>query len=838
VRLRAIRLLNLRGLRERPARTSLAVVAVGAGVALVVGVQIASHSVDRSLESFTSTIGGPATLRVEGAVDHGGLDASVLPQVAAAEGVGTAIPLVLTITQAVDGTGEVILIPVIGVDCAIEGVLGDLGCTEDLLSSLGDAPLISKVLRDRLGPDGAIRTDLGSTPIALAAVVDQVEAINGGLVAVYELGAAQRQFARPDGLDAILVVPTPGSDPTELRAAVEAAAGSHNKVVDASSPVGGSMVAGVILPMLFLISLVGLLIGAQLVRNTIELSLEERRRELATASALGAPPRGLLVGVLAEAAVIGGLGGVVGLGLGTLVATAFVDSLSTQVERATGLHIDVAVPQVALAIGVIVGVVVCVGASVLPAWRAGRRELAAELSERGRYELPTETSPGHLTLTAAAFVLTVAVAFIARRDGALDDWQSPALLVSLVVSILLSFRLPAQLSGRLLQRLRGRGSFGTGPTRVALDNLLSTPRRTASVAAAVGAPVVMAVMIGSIVPGIAAGAHGLVDDASSGRVFVSTMGTNNVAGIDAKTPPDLERRIAELPGVADIEHWYYAMVDHPRLASAELDGVDGEVPTYHVYRGADGPSVLAAGQVMIGPQLARDEDLDVGSELTIPGRYGDVTFTVGGIWSAPNGLGRGITATATMMRTVTGPRPPERLQVVPVDGVSATELAARIRDADLDPRLIVMDPDELADDYSDEFTSLASPFWAMQRGILAVALIATASTLLLAAIQRRRELAILAALGMAPADLARSTLIETLLLGLAATLTAALGAQAGLACFTWSSELTTSLVIPYQPRLGGYIVAALMATFVALIGAALPAWRANRADPILALREG
>jgi len=30
----------------------------------------------------------------------------------------------------------------------------------------------------------------------------------------------------------------------------------------------------------------------------------------------------------------------------------------------------------------------------------------------------------------------------------------------------------------------------------------------------------------------------------------------------------------------------------------------------------------------------------------------------------------------------------------------------------------------------------------------------------------------------------------------------------------------------------------LILTVVALVGAALPAWRANRADPVLALREG
>jgi putative ABC transport system permease protein len=241
---------------------------------------------------------------------------------------------------------------------------------------------------------------------------------------------------------------------------------------------------------------------------------------------------------------------------------------------------------------------------------------------------------------------------------------------------------------------------------------------------------------------------------------------------------------------------------------------------------------------MIGPALARDRGLDIGDTLTVPGRYGEVTFTVGGIWASTSGVGRSITTTAAQMREVTGPRPPDRLQVVPIPGTSAIRLADEIRAAHLDPRLIVLDPQELARSYTQQFASLAGPFRAMQWGILLVALVATASTLLLSAVQRRRENGILAALGMAPGDLARSTMTETLLLAGVATVIAALGAQVMLVCFSWASELMTSLQITAPPRPGGFVIAAVTAAIVALVGAGLPAWRANRADPVLALREG
>jgi putative ABC transport system permease protein len=826
----------LREVRRRPLRTGLAVVAVGGGVALVVGVAISITSLHRSIDSYTAELGGRATLRVQGPIDHGGLDGSVLAKVAAVPGVRRAVPMVLAVTEAIDEDGHRSLVPAIGVDCSFEGVLGPGRCTPGLLRALGHRPVIGPALRDRVGRGGTLRTDLGSIPLGTAPTLGPLGSINGGVVAVFDLREAQRAFARPDGLDAIFVVPSRGVDHDEIRARVAQAAGPWNQVLDSRSPITRSEVAGIILPFLLLISVIGLLIGAQLVRSAIELSLEERRRELATAAALGATPRRMLMGVLAEGAAIGALGGVVGIALGLLVANAFVGSLSHQVERATGLHIPVALSGWNVALALAVGVAVCLVASLVPGWRATRRELTVELSERGRYDAPATRRP-RLWRTAFGLVACVAVAWPAHRHGVLERWQPPVLWASMVVATLLAFRLPPLLVRPLLARLRGRGPFATGSTRVALDNLLSTPKRTASIAAAVGAPVVMAVMVGSIVPSIHEGARRIAEQSSAGGVYVSTSGAIIEGETDAKPTRSVERRIAALPGVARIDHWYYSVVDHPSTHVREIDGIDGAVPRFTRYDGLDGPTAVAKGWAMVAPTLARDDHLRKGSTLVVPGRYGEVRLKVGGVWADTNGIGRGIVVSAAVLRQITGPRPPDRLIAVPAPGVSATELAARIRAARLDRRLIVKDPTELADYLGDEFAATASPFWAMQRGILLVTLVATASALLLVAIQRRRELAVLAALGMGPRDLARSTVVETVLLGTTAALVASIGTQVSLVIFTWASGLMTALNIPYTAQPIGAVIASSSAVAVALLGAAIPAWRATRADPVLALRE-
>ena len=126
---RAIRLCHLRGLRSSPVARPSPSTAVGAGVGLVVGIAIATQSLTRSLGSFSTAIGGEAPFRVEGTVDHGGLDGATLPKIAAVDGVRAAVPMILSITEVVDRAGDTHLVPVLGVDCTVEAITGGFGCT-------------------------------------------------------------------------------------------------------------------------------------------------------------------------------------------------------------------------------------------------------------------------------------------------------------------------------------------------------------------------------------------------------------------------------------------------------------------------------------------------------------------------------------------------------------------------------------------------------------------------------------------------------------------------------------------------------------------------------------
>ena len=99
-------LVHLRQLRRQPLRAALAIIAIGAGVTLTVTVLTARSSLERSLGEYNTAVGGPATLRVISRYDHGSINDSVVPAIEQADGVQTAVPLVLSVGQVNDGHGH------------------------------------------------------------------------------------------------------------------------------------------------------------------------------------------------------------------------------------------------------------------------------------------------------------------------------------------------------------------------------------------------------------------------------------------------------------------------------------------------------------------------------------------------------------------------------------------------------------------------------------------------------------------------------------------------------------------------------------------------------------
>lgn len=819
-----IRLLFLRRLLEQPVRAVVAVVAVAAGVALSSGVFIGQASIDRALDGYADAISGVADLRVDGPVDQAGLPNSLLPALRAVPGVEAVAPTVVSTTRIEEPGGEEQYVATIGVDCAVLP-----------LCAPGGGLMVSPALLDEMAPGSILRTNTGSLPLDAATPLPVLSSLLGGRLLALPLAEAQSVFARSEWFDTAFVTIADGATVEDVQAGLAAAAGPTSVVRSVDLvPIGADVIGQLVIGLL-LVSVVGLLIGAQLIANTLALSLEERRRELATVAAVGATPAMLARGMVLEAAVLGSIGGLLGSFAGVLVARPAIAALNDQFARGLGVTIDVQVPAYVVAIGVVLGVAVALLASIRPARRLARIDIAAELVDRDR---SVEATPGRrwAGLPAAVGVAAgLVIAALGARDGAIEPWQPIAAGGGMVLAIASGLRLPGQVARRAVRWASVHAAV-TGPLRTALAGLAGDLRRTSVLAGAIAAPVALGVSLGGIDPGLERGARHIAELDVGEGVEVSPLPVNNAMTLDARFSPSELAAITAIPGVARVEANYYAVLDHPDIGLVGLGAEHGPLTAYTVFRGAPTDAPLAPGDAYVGPALARSRGLDPGDRMVVPGRDGPVDLVVRGVWADPERLGRSISVDVDTFTRIAGPRPASFVVLEPDADTTPAELIDRVEALDLRPTLTIGDAPRMGVLFGDEIEVYTAPFRAVQRGLLVVVIVATASTLLLSGIQRRREHALLGAIGMTASALATTTILEIAVLGIVATVVGGLVGVAGALAFGMASGVLTGLRLETVWTVTPLVVAVVPAVVAALVGAVLPALRTARIDPATALR--
>jgi putative ABC transport system permease protein len=189
-----------------------------------------------------------------------------------------------------------------------------------------------------------------------------------------------------------------------------------------------------------------------------------------------------------------------------------------------------------------------------------------------------------------------------------------------------------------------------------------------------------------------------------------------------------------------------------------------------------------------------------------------------------------------MLTTLFGPQPVGDVTLRPKPGVTVDELSREVTAAGLDPDLQVQTPAQLASSVSADVSSQLAPFWALQRGLLVVAFVAVLSTLLLVGVQRRRELGLLAAVGMRPSELFRMVMSE-------AAVVAVVGVVLGIVLAVGQFESSRQVIPifigykdPFRLAGGSLLVYGPLVVFVVLVAAALPAWRTSRLEVVESLR--
>ena len=388
----SFRRIHLAALTADWRRTVLSVIGVAIGVTVVLGVLVLKSELSRPFDAFGPSLTHAANAGVVEVTPNvsGRLSLETVDRLhAEVAGAQAVIPIVagLTPVDADIGSHGFFLL---GGSCQIELLVGSFNCEQrahDLEPADGPGvPLqIPTVIAERHGMQLGDELRIPGLPPGSAHVgwtfpeFDRVEGINDGYVLFApSADVAATLLSAPGYVTAAFVLPRQGADVT----------------ADVDRVIAGLATAGPPrphLPAVFanstqalnLTALAGIIVGVLVAVNTILLAVEDRRAVMGTIGAIGAKPLGLFGGMLGEGAVVGFLGGLLGVPSGFLLGAYLVDRFGRSMLAGSGGTIAAHFTPNLIVMGAAAGIVCGILAMFGPAARLVRDGPLASMASAG-----------------------------------------------------------------------------------------------------------------------------------------------------------------------------------------------------------------------------------------------------------------------------------------------------------------------------------------------------------------------------------------------------------------------------------------------------------------------
>jgi ABC-type antimicrobial peptide transport system permease subunit len=840
--------LAIRGLVAHKLRLAVTVVAIALGVAFVSAAMIFSATTNAALDRLFTAAGKGTDAVVRPQQLFAGNDeaarsadlpvpATVLRTVQGIEGVADVHGAVSGFAAIVDKNGKVVTsaqgAPQIGVDW-----------TED--------PDFSRMhLRSGRGPHGQdeIAIDVATAERTGYRVGDQITVVLRGpsrtftLAGIFALGGANSTggmsivafepttaqrllMEQPGTYSQIDVHARPGVSQTKVRNAVARVLPTGFEVLtgqEASDESSGDLRPSLdIFPRLLLwFSVVAVFVGSFIIVNTFSILVVQRTRELALLRAVGASRRQVRRLVLGEAAGLGLIGSLLGLGAGAALAAALralINSFGGDAP-AGGLVLSASTVLWAFAVGTLV----TLAAAYVPARRAATVPPVAAMlddaSRRIRSLRPRAWAGSAMTAAGGASMVAAGANPTGSKAGILLG--AGALLVFAGVTIL------SPVLGKPAARVLGWpfARFLGAAGMLGRENAQRNPRRTAATASALMIGLALSGAVTVMASSLKTSLDRQLDEGLGSDYVVSSKGENPFS-------PRATDAVSRVPGVRSA----VAI----RTARLELDGrvrsaVAGDPrPLAAAYRltMTDGPLALAAGELLISKHIARSNDWAVGT--TVAARLADGergSLRVAGIYADPP-IGPAIILDPASYR---GHYPSTLISQIEIttdptaDGVATRkQLQSALRAW---PGLDLQDQEDIkaaAHSSIDEFVSAILALLALSVVIAALGIV---NTLGLSVIERSRELGLLRAVGMDRGQLRHMIRYESLIIAVfGALLGLGLGVLYGSALQRASAaDGMAALSIPFR-QLALYLLAGVA------IGVAAAIWPARRAARVRILQ--
>ncbi len=817
-------------------RVVLSVLAIALGVALGYAIQLINRAAIDEFGHAVRVLSGESDLTVRGA--RRGFSENIYPLLANRPEVRWASPM-LEISARLTGRGydgDFRSLDVMGVDIFRAARIQPQLMVEsarrlDVLRA--DAVFLSPSAMQWLGLQigeplvfqvGTGRVQLRVAGRLPAAGVNQ-------RIAVMDIAAVQKHFGRIGLINRI-----------ELRLAPSADVGAVAQRLQALLPAGvyvepPQTVAQTAVAMtrayrvnLNVLALVALFTGGLLVFSTQALSVVQRRSQLALLRVLGVTQRGLVGLLVAEAALLGAAGSLLGLLLGLagarLVLGAFGPDLGAGMF--SGMQAQLMFEPVAALLFMLLGVLAAVCGSVAPALEAARAAPAQALKagdETRLFRRLAPVLPAVLLLAAGA-----GCAFLPPVAGLpLFGYVSIAML--LLGTIALMPRATVAVLSRLPSPQRIEFALGLAQLRAAPGQAMVS---LASVVAAVSLAASVAIMVISFRTSL----ENWLEHILPGEMFVRTSGQGETAFLS----PAMQMLVSSAAGVRRVEFLagQRIQLEHGRppvtLLARDVDPLDpGRVLSLvgDVVEPQPGTPAVWISEIVADVYRYR-----VGDIVQLPIGGNAVAVTVAGIWRDYARMNGALMMTLDTYRELTGSDQVADAQLWLEDGADTEAVRRALRAVLPGEDVEISLPNELRQESLKIFDRTFAVTYALEAVAIVIGLAGLSASFSALTLARRREFGMLRHIGFSRGQIVRMLAFEGALLS-------ALGLVIGLLLgwvmsvvlidvvnrqsFHWSMDV-------YLPWSGLFVFGVAMLA-AAVAAAVVSARRAVAGEAVRAVRE-
>jgi putative ABC transport system permease protein len=316
-------------LRHHPWRSGAALLAVMLGVALAFSVQLINQSALSEFSSAVRSVNGDPDFELR--AQRSGFDEALYERVATHPQVALASPVVDVETQAVSAQGQRVSLRVLGLDALVAAPLSPalLPRTEKGADRFAlfdpQTVFLNAAARQKLGDAGTLRVQTPTGMVTLR--VQGNVAAGGSALAVMDIAGAQANFGWLGKLSRIDVRLQPGADRDQVLKELALPDGVRAALPDEAAQKVSNLSRAYRVN-LTVLALVAMFTGAFLVFSILSLSVAKRQPQLALLGVLGMTAQQRLRLVLTESALLGLVGSVLGLALGTALAATALRLLS------------------------------------------------------------------------------------------------------------------------------------------------------------------------------------------------------------------------------------------------------------------------------------------------------------------------------------------------------------------------------------------------------------------------------------------------------------------------------------------------------------------------------